>query len=205
MTHGCMQKTASIPDSEKEVDVSELTEQAKQRDSQAFAFLIQREMSVVEAVIRKYIRNIVGYEEEDIVTMVIVYAWEKISDFRDSDVGFKYWITQKAKWLCLDLLAEQKKQGIHISVDDNESVMVPEDPAPNILETMLEVEKEQIFRAALQSLPDEFRKVISLRYEGLSYQEIAGQLRITIGTVGSRLNRGIRMIRDDLAKQGLLE
>lgn len=52
-----------------------------------------------------------------------------------------------------------------------------------------EVDRERL-AAALSDLPDEFRLVVLMFYfEELSYQEIAGELEIPIGTVMSRLSR----------------
>ena len=46
-------------------------------------------------------------------------------------------------------------------------------------------------RAALEQLPVDFREVVVLReIEGLSYKEIAGIVRVPLGTVMSRLARG---------------
>lgn len=184
-----------------------LIEKAKQKDKEAFFLLIQRYMAVIEVVIRKYIRNIVGHEEEDVARMVILWAWEKIPTFQDGETGFKCWLSQKAKWICLDLLAEQKKKGIHLSIDheDTHVPIDPEDPTPGALENLLQEEREQVYQEALDRIPEEYRTVISLRYTGLSYKDIAKTLDIDIKTVGSRLNRGIKMLREHLQKQGFLE
>ncbi len=185
--------------------MNDLIEKAKQRDQDAFAVLIERYLSVIEAVIRKYTRNIVGHEEGDLVRMVVLYAWEKIATFQDGEIGFKCWIRQKAKWTCLDVLAEQKKRGVHVSLDDEETGVNPKDPAPGTLDMLVASEKAQAFRSALQILPDDFKVVFSLRYEGLSYKEIAETCDIPVKTVGTRLNRAIKMIRHNLEKQGFLE
>ncbi len=55
-------------------------------------------------------------------------------------------------------------------------------------------------RRALEHLPDDQRVVLEMRLLGeMSYKEIATALRIPIGTVMSRLNRGRRRIQADLA------
>ena len=188
-----------------EGDVDDLIERAKQRDQNAFATLIERYLYVIEAVIRKFIRNIVEHEEDDIVKMVVMWAWEKIPTLQDDERGFKAWIGQKTRFTCLDILKAQKERGIHVSVDDDETGVNPQDPAPGSLDMMMESEKEAAFRSALQALPDDFRAVVSLRYEGLSYKEIVEICGIPIKTVGSRLNRAIKMIRENLKQQGILE
>jgi RNA polymerase sigma-70 factor (ECF subfamily) len=53
-----------------------------------------------------------------------------------------------------------------------------------------EIDRERL-AAALAELPDEFRTIVLMFYfEELSYQQIAEQLEIPIGTVMSRLSRG---------------
>jgi DNA-directed RNA polymerase specialized sigma24 family protein len=84
----------------------ELIEQAKQKDEQAFLVLIERYMYVIRAVIAKYIKRITNYEEEDIVKMVVLYAWEKIGDLRGGEEAFKCWLGRKTNWICLDLLRD---------------------------------------------------------------------------------------------------
>jgi len=54
--------------------------------------------------------------------------------------------------------------------------------------------------AALERLPSQFREVIVLSdVEELSYKEIAGLMKVPIGTVMSRLNRGRKLLRAELA------
>lgn len=62
-----------------------------------------------------------------------------------------------------------------------------------------EIDGEQL-AAALAELPEEFRLVVVMFYfEELSYQEIADELQIPVGTVMSRLSRGKSHLRRRLA------
>lgn len=55
-------------------------------------------------------------------------------------------------------------------------------------------------QAALDALPETFREAVWLRdVEEFSYAEIAGMLRIPIGTVMSRISRGRRLLFDKLS------
>jgi RNA polymerase sigma-70 factor (ECF subfamily) len=64
-----------------------------------------------------------------------------------------------------------------------------------------EADRERL-TAAVADLPDEFRVVVLMFYfEELSYQEIAGELEIPIGTVMSRLSRGKGHLRRKLETQ----
>ncbi len=182
-----------------------MIERAKNRDEQAFLALIQRCLFVIRAVIGKYIRNITGYEEEDIMKMVIVYAWEKITEFRGGEEAFKCWLRRKTQWICLDLLQKQKQEGktIPLGPSNDNSSYDPPDPAPNPLEELAQKEKLEAVQNAMNALPEQYKRVISLTYRGLSYKEIAEILNIPIGTVMSRLNRGKEQIKTLLNEWGM--
>jgi RNA polymerase sigma-70 factor (ECF subfamily) len=56
-------------------------------------------------------------------------------------------------------------------------------------------------RRALEDLPESFRLAVLLSdLEGFSYREIADMLDVPLGTVMSRLFRGRRMLRKELAE-----
>jgi RNA polymerase sigma-70 factor (ECF subfamily) len=54
-------------------------------------------------------------------------------------------------------------------------------------------------RAAVSTLPPKFRIAVLLRYfEDLSYEEMAKALHCSMGTVASRLSRGLKMLAERL-------
>jgi RNA polymerase sigma-70 factor (ECF subfamily) len=70
------------------------------------------------------------------------------------------------------------------------------DPEGTLLERLLGDEVV----AALAALPDEFRKVVVMAdLQGLTYREIARELRCPLGTVMSRLYRARRLLEGSLA------
>jgi RNA polymerase sigma-70 factor (ECF subfamily) len=72
--------------------------------------------------------------------------------------------------------------------------------AENVEDCLEKQEQIQQVRQAVQSLPEASRIVLLLReYEGLSYQEMADALDISIGTVMSRLNYGRKCLLELLS------
>lgn len=64
-------------------------------------------------------------------------------------------------------------------------------------------EFDEAVTAALEQLPDNFRRVVELvDVDGLTYQEAADVLDVPLGTVMSRLHRARRRIRDLLVPAG---
>lgn len=139
-----------------------------------------------------------GHDAEDIVQDSFVRAYSYFNSF--SGASGKAWLLAIVRntfytW-------HQKKQ-IRLSVE------ISEEPTNDQLldeqTTDGEMEKSDLqdeVRAAINSLPLEFREVIILReMESMSYKEIAAMIQIPIGTVMSRIARGRDMLRVLLSKQ----
>lgn len=63
---------------------------------------------------------------------------------------------------------------------------------PDGEKSLLRAERKQVVQLALSRVPVPFRECLALRYEaGLSLQELAQALGLPIGTVKSRLSRGL--------------
>lgn len=64
-------------------------------------------------------------------------------------------------------------------------------------------ERQRRIRAAVEDLPEKIRKVVVLvRFAEMSYQQIAELLGIPSGTVGSRYNRGLKLLEGALQDLG---
>src|ERR1700722_8515607 len=68
------------------------------------------------------------------------------------------------------------------------------DPAPNPEDQFAAHQTQQRLRAVLEALPEQDRRCISLRAEGLRYREIAEVLEISLGAVSLALTRSLARI-----------
>jgi RNA polymerase sigma-70 factor (ECF subfamily) len=60
--------------------------------------------------------------------------------------------------------------------------------------------KDEEVLAAIEKIPQQYREAVLLAdVEELAYKEIAEVLRIPVGTVMSRLSRGRKLLRKELA------
>ena len=76
-------------------------------------------------------------------------------------------------------------------------------PGASPSEELLREEERQSVHAAVEKLTPDLRMVVVLRYtEGLAYDEIAGVLGCSPGTVASRLNRAHKTLERRLSRLG---
>jgi RNA polymerase sigma-70 factor (ECF subfamily) len=88
-----------------------------------------------------------------------------------------------------------------VSIDDDTNGTAEahelEDLDATPFEKLATHEAQLAVRRALQSVPDVFRSAVILRdLEGLSYEEVAEVLEVSVGTVKSRILRGRRALRE---------
>ena len=120
-------------------------------------------------------------EADDLTQQAFLVAQQKLHQLREAD--------RAAAWLFAVLrscfLKSLRRQRPVNAATLNLEVEQFAGPTPDAAE----IDRERL-AAALADLPEEFRLVVLMFYfEELSYQEIAEQLEIPIGTVMSRLSR----------------
>ncbi len=172
-------------------DEAQLLAQAKGGDKTAFGRLVKLHQ-------RRVLRMVVGMTGDidvamDIVQESFIRAYHALDRFEEGQ-PFYPWLSTIATNLTLNHLRKSKRQ---ISLDD--SYREQADPAPDPLEKLQTEENQRRFMDAVQKLPDEYRTVFVLRtFEQLSYDEIAARLKISMGTVDSRLFRARRRLMEEL-------
>ncbi len=138
-------------------------------------------------------------EAEDVVQESFVRAWEKLDGF-DTRQRFYTWLFTIARNRCLNALRRRKTWGFRsLSGDDPPTLRARESAGAG-------VEDRELARAlaeCLETLTADQREVFDLRHgEDFRYAEIAAVLKITQGTVMSRLHRARERMRSCLEGTG---
>ncbi len=150
-----------------------------------------------------YIRNVVkdSDEAEDVLQLVFWRVWQRVDSFR-GESSFSTWIYR----IALNAAIDWRK---HRKIDRSQSCENPAelgvaDDARGPAEHASSRDLSAQVRAAMLQLPEKFRTVLLLReIEGLSYEEIAKEMNIALGTVESRIFRARAKLLRILEQAGI--
>ena len=161
-------------------------------NTEAFGELIDR----YEAKLKRYARKFLSSADdiEDLVQDVFIKAYTNLQSF-DVALKFSPWIYRIAHNVFVNELRRKGRQGI--SVFDADTIF-PQLAANETADSeSLEAEVKEEIDTFLARLAPKYREAIILHYfESLSYQEISDVLHIPVTTVGVRMTRARRQLRD---------
>ncbi len=118
----------------------------------------------------------------------------------DGQHEFSTWLYAVARNLTIDYLRTKRPFSLDGLMEDEEHApLEPADTRPMAWEVVQQHEQAERISAALVSLPAEYRETVVLRFqEGLALDEIATITGTKLGTVKSRLYRGLNMLMSQL-------
>lgn len=130
-------------------------------------------------------------DAEDVVEGLFVRLWERQESFQ-SEHHLKAWLYRSTRNACLDFLkVTGRSQERHRIYMEN----IQKDEA-GILRDIIRHEVVRELYIALRALPPQAAKVIRMSYlEGLSNQEIADALGVSIHTIKNQKARGLALLR----------
>ncbi len=160
-------------------------------DLEAFEEIVRRHQAWAWRVAYRFL----GHEEDaaDVVQDSFLRLLDAGNRYRPA-ASFKTYLYQVVSRLCLD--RAKKKRPVYVKE-------VPEiaDPSPHADETMVQDETAAAVRAALDALPPRQRMAVVLKYyEGLSYTDIAGAMRITVKAAERLLANARQSLQWSLAR-----
>jgi len=118
----------------------------------------------------------------------------------DGEHEFSTWLYAVARNLTIDYLRKKSPLSLDGLMEDEERApLEPADTRPMAWEVVQQHEQAERISAALVSIPAEYRETVVLRFqEGLALDEIVAVTGAPLGTVKSRLYRGLNMLMSRL-------
>lgn len=162
-------------------------------DRDAFRVLVDRESGQVIEATRRILRD--PFEAQDIAQDAFTAAFQALATFR-GDGPFGAWVRRIAVRAAVARLASRPDlTWLDMDEPDPSAAALRADDDPE--RTALEAEYRSTVIDAIRKLPSPQRAVVMLRFYGdLSLEEIAIATNHPIGTVKSRLSRGMAGLRD---------
>ncbi len=180
-----------------------LANQAKQGDRSAFTELVNRYAPKIYRTARHITKN--DHDAEDVLQETFLKAYSRLDQFR-GDAKFHTWLTRIGVNQALMKL-RRRKDGKFLSLDqqvDTAEGSIPREIAsgdadPEQLYGQAELRRQ--LSTGIDSLPESYRTVLVLRdIDGLSTEETAESLGLSVSAVKSRLLRARLQLRDRLRK-----
>jgi RNA polymerase sigma-70 factor (ECF subfamily) len=181
-----------------------LVEAFQKGDKKAFDELVIKHKDRIFNLCYRFLGD---YEEaNDSAQEAFVKAYGSLNTFR-LESAFSTWLYRIAVNTCKNKLgsAAYRAKRKTVSLDNpgkNEDGPLPveiQNGTPSPLARMEEKEKMALVQKALDTLPTEFKMVVTLRdVEGLSYEDIAEITGLHLGTVKSRIARARTELRNKL-------
>src|SRR6201987_4394960 len=180
-----------------------LVNRARAGDVQAYEKLVKQYDRQVFRIAQHITQN--REDAEDVVQDAFLKAYEKLDQFQGNS-KFYTWLVRIAVNESLMRL-RKRRTGKMVSIDediDTEEGSVPRDLAdwaPDPEQNYTQSELAEILRKTIQGLPPGFRIVFVLRdVDGLSTEETAETLGLSVPAVKSRLLRARLQLRERLSR-----
>lgn len=136
-------------------------------------------------------------DAEDVLQKIFWQAWGSAARFDSERGSVRAWLVLIARSRARDQFRRKRAflKSVHLADTDIE------DPA-----TICEkVEDDSVLHRALQQVPSEQRSAISLAFfDGMTYEEVAREQTLPLGTVKTRIRSGLQRLRDLLSDERLV-
>ena len=171
----------------------ELIEGCQRGEPEAFSLLFEANKDRVYSIALRYSGN--EAQAMDIAQETFLKLLSRIQDFR-GEASFDSWLYRLVVNSCLDHQRRVRRWMPFLE----DFLNIFRASGETALEELLRAEMQTQVRQVVATLAPEQRIAVILRYtEGLSYEEIAGILGCSTGTVASRLNRAHKVLERRLS------
>lgn len=187
----------------------------QESDEQLIEWLASGNIIALDAIYGRYARPVFSLairilgdnaDAEEATQDVFERVWRHAGSFDKERGRGGTWILSMTHHVSIDMLRKRQRRPQAIDSEASERVTMTLPAEQDVgEETLRSLEATQV-RRALRSLPESQRQAIELAYfGGLSHLEIAAALGDPLGTVKTRIRRGMERLRSALEGLGLGE
>jgi RNA polymerase sigma-70 factor (ECF subfamily) len=164
-------------------------------DSHAFSFLVNRHKTKIFTSIYILVKD--NYLAEDIFQDVFIRIIESLKKGAYIENGkFLSWAMRIAHNMCMDHFRKVKRTPTIKTSDGSDIFDLYNFSEPGTDVKMMQMERHDFVKKAIDKLPMEQREIIILRhYASLTFKEIASLTNISINTALGRMRYGLMNIR----------
>lgn len=181
------------------------SENAMESETSAIArALRRREPEILHVLIVQYQHRLLRYlvhlsGNRDLAEDLFQETWVRVLERGhqyDGRSAFCAWLYGIARNLAIDHMRRKSPVSLdELMQDDEEPPVDPAHTDPPVFESAVRHQQAAHIREALGHIPIQFRETVVLRFQDeLSLEEISTLTRMPLGTVKSRLHRGLNML-----------
>jgi len=179
----------------------DLVQRAVKGDQRSYAELMGRYRDAIYFMLLKMVNN--KSDAEDLTIEAFGKAFKNLGQY-SPNYAFSTWLFKIASNNCIDFL--RKKRTNLVSIDsandaenENETPIHLKDEMPDPEEGLIKQQKALLMRTVVKKLKPRYRTLIELRYfKEFSYEEIAVELDLPLGTVKAQLFRARELLFNTL-------
>ena len=168
-----------------------MIEDALRGDDRAYKKLMAKYHDAIHNFVYRMVHD--REQVEDLTQEAFIKAFSSLKNFNE-EFAFSTWLYKIATNNCIDYIRKKKLQMYSIdkpieSKDSDFTFELP-DESYEADQELISDQRTVMLRKAIDRLPEKYRRVIFLRHvEEKSYEEIAAQLKLPIGTVKAHIFR----------------
>ncbi|MBU0708944.1 sigma-70 family RNA polymerase sigma factor [Patescibacteria group bacterium] len=174
----------------KELRDEELVEYVRSKDQEQYREVVAR----YQEKLLRYAERIVNDRDaaQDTVQQAFIKAFANLKGF-DVSRKFSSWIYRIVHNEAINLLKRGSKE---VTVNPELWQMVSDDSDEGFEKALEDKERDKLLNDCLKEIPVIYRAPVSLFFfDSKSYEEISDILRMPMGTVGTRMKRGKKLLK----------